>query len=115
MDIKKLNIYKSEFLKKAETLPLEDKYTFYVVYENFLTHVRLLKQLDKSLKEEGSIISKEYVKNRPCLVVHPAISQFNNTSKSLGTTIATLYKILEKAEPQKTNTAKIIEKLKGNN
>ena len=51
--------------------------------------------VEKKIKEDGSLVTKEYVKGRGNVYTHPAISEYNKTSTSANQTVATLIKIFK--------------------
>ena len=50
--------------------------------------------LEKTVKEEGILVTKEYVKGRKNVYSHPAVADFNKTTDSANKTVATLMKII---------------------
>ena len=46
------------------------------------------------MKEDGMLVSKEYVKGRKNLYSNPAVSEYNRTTDSANKTVATLMRIL---------------------
>ena len=56
--------------------------------------MNILTELEKTIKEEGALVTKEYVKNRKNLYTNPAISDYNRTTDSANKTVATLMRIL---------------------
>ena len=56
--------------------------------------LKTLSELEKSLTEDGSMVTKEYVKGRKNLYTNPAIKDYNNTSNCANKTVSTLMKII---------------------
>lgn len=117
--IPKLNLAEMQkleksFLSKAEELEESDKYIFYNLFHTFKTHMEIMEGLQKSILEDGAVIEKEYVKNRPALTANPAITQYNATSKALTTVAGALNKILEKVSTvsEITDEPSILNKLR---
>lgn len=117
--IPKLNLAEMQkleksFLSKAEELEESDKYIFYNLFHTFKTHMEIMEGLQKSILEDGAVIEKEYVKNRPALTANPAITQYNATSKALTTVAGALNKILEKVSTASeiTDEPSILNKLR---
>ena len=46
------------------------------------------------MKEEGMLVSKEYVKGRKNLYSNPAVAEYNRTTDSANKTVATLMRII---------------------
>lgn len=47
------------------------------------------------MKEEGMLVSKEYVKGRKNLYSNPAVAEYNKTTDSANKTVATLMRIIK--------------------
>ena len=54
-----------------------------------------LSELEKKIKEEGTLVTKEYVKGRGNLYCNPAVSEYNRTTDSANKTVSTLIKIIK--------------------
>ena len=50
--------------------------------------------MEKTIKEDGTLVTKEYVKGRKNVYSHPAISDYNRTTDSANKTVSTLMKII---------------------
>ena len=46
------------------------------------------------MKEEGMLVSKEYVKGRKNLYTNPAVGEYNRTTDSANKTVTTLMRII---------------------
>ena len=55
----------------------------------------ILYELEQTLKDEGMLVSKEYVKGRKNLYSNPALKDYNTTTDSANRTVATLMKIIK--------------------
>jgi len=113
LNLEKIKDYEQDFLERAKFLTDDNKFLFLNLYNTFKGQVQILKDLKETIDSDGGIIEKEYVKGRPSITVHPAISQYNNTAKSMNNTITTILKMLDRIEKATTKEASIIEKLKG--
>ena len=85
----------SEILKMAEAHGVKDNFFFANTFKNYLRQLDYLDELDKSLKEDGVKVTKEYVKGRQNVYSHPALSDFNRTNDSANKSVATLIKIIK--------------------
>ena len=56
--------------------------------------LNILTELEKAIKEEGTLVSKEYVKGRKNIYSNPAIQDYNRTTDSANKTVSTLMRIL---------------------
>jgi hypothetical protein len=64
-----------------------------------------LDELEKSMDEDGLLVTKQYVKGRENIYSHPAIGDYNRTSDAANKTVNTLMKIiLSLRRKQKTET-----------
>lgn len=99
----KLFKFSSEYKKNREKLfemvqglSIGDRMLFDELFDVFETHVGICKQLKEEMKNDGVIIEKEYVKGRPTIVAHPAITNYNASSKALNSTASQLSKLFDK-------------------
>ena len=87
-----MNKYKTLEELKEE---LGDKFEEYMYKAN----IELLTKIDRARSilcdADSFIMKKEYVKGRACVVVNPAITEFNRTTDSANKTVQTLIKILK--------------------
>lgn len=75
-----LNAQAKEILKRAEEKGVEHSFLFVTTFKRYQEHIVHLVELEKALKEDGMMVSKEYVKGRKNLYVHPAVSAYNQTA-----------------------------------
>ena len=54
----------------------------------------MLNQFEKTMNEQGMLVTKEYVKGRKNLYSSPAVKDYNSTTDSANRTVATLLKII---------------------
>lgn len=95
MNRKKLEAQAKEILKIAEEQGVEQNYFFYTTFQRYLVQLKILEDLEKTINEEGTLVTKEYVKGRGNLYTNPAITEYNKTSTSANQTVATLIKIIK--------------------
>lgn len=99
LDIKKLEEQEKNILLKAEENGLECDYLFTTAFARYKRQVRTLIALDKSIQDAidsgETLVTKEYVKGRGNVMIHPAIAQFDKTTDSANKTVATLLKIFK--------------------
>ena len=81
-------------LEEAEKKGLTDNYNFMTTFDRYCKQVELITKLSKVIEEDGELVTKEYVKGRENVYIHPAIKELNNTSNSANNTVSTLLKIL---------------------
>ena len=56
--------------------------------------INILNDLERSIKSDGTLVTKEYVKGRQNVYTHPAITEYNKTSTAANQTVQTLMKII---------------------
>ena len=82
-------------LKMAEDAGLASNLFFATTFERYKVQLRILKDLEKALDENGTLVTKEYVKGRGNLYSNPAIQDYNRTTDSANKTVSTLLRILK--------------------
>ena len=87
---------RKKLFELVEGLSIGDRMLFDELFDVFETHVGICKQLKNEMKNDGVIIEKEYVKGRPTIVAHPAITNYNASSKALNSTVSQLSKLFDK-------------------
>ena len=90
-----LNKQASEILRIAEESGAQSNIFFVTTFKRYQVQLNILNSLEKSLKDEGMTVTKEYVKGRKNLYSNPAISDYNRTTDSANKTVATLMRILK--------------------
>lgn len=95
MSKKKLEQQAKEILQIAEEHGVEQNFFFITTFNRYLVQINILEELETKIKEEGTLVTKEYVKGRGNLYTNPAISEYNKTSTSANQTVATLIKIIK--------------------
>ena len=90
-----LNQQAKEIIKIAEKYGVEQNFLFLTTFKRYQVQLNILNELEKKINEDGSLVTKEYVKGRGNLYTHPAIGEYNKTSTSANQTVATLIKIIK--------------------
>lgn len=84
-----------EVLRIAQEHGVEQNFFFITTFKRYQVQINLLNELEKKINEDGSIVTKEYVKGRENVYMHPAINEYNKTCTSANQTVATLIKIIK--------------------
>lgn len=84
-----------EILRIAEESGVQSNYFFITTFKRYQMQLVILYELEKTLKDEGMLVSKEYVKGRKNLYSNPALKDYNTTTDSANRTVATLMKIIK--------------------
>lgn len=91
-----LNDQAQEILRIAAEHGVEQNFFFITTFKRYQVQIQLLADLEKTIKAEGPLVSKEYVKGRKNVYTHPAIAEYNKTSTAANQTVQTLMKIVMK-------------------
>ena len=92
---------KQNLLVEAEKKGLTENYNFMTTFERYCKQCEIIEKLSVVTEMEGELVTKEYVKGRENVYIHPAIKELNNTSTAANNTVGTLLKILD--------TVKVVE------
>ena len=84
-----------EVLRIAQEHGVEQNFLFITTFERYQMQLQILNDLKIKIEEDGSLVTKEYVKGRENVYTHPAISEYNKTCTSANQTVATLIKIIK--------------------
>lgn len=90
-----LNQQAQEIMRIAEESGVQSNFFFLTTFKRYQVQLNILNELEKTIKDEGMLVSKEYVKNRKNLYSNPAVAEYNKTTDSANKTVATLMKILK--------------------
>ena len=95
---KKLNLNEQaeEILQKAEAFGVDKNFFFITTFRRYMVQLKILNELEASIKNDGVLVTKEYVKGRKNVYSHPAIQDFNRTTDSANKTVSTLMKIISR-------------------
>lgn len=83
-----------EILKIAEESGVQSNFFFITTFERYQVQLNILTELEKAMKNDGMLVTKEYVKGRKNLYSSPAVAEYNKTTDSANKTVACLMKIL---------------------
>lgn len=83
-----------EILRIAEQHGVEQNFFFITTFKRYQVQIGILNDLEKSINDSGTLVTKEYVKGRGNLYTHPAIRDYNRTTDSANKTVSTLMKII---------------------
>ena len=94
---KKINLQKQaeEIIRIAEESGAQSNFFFVTTFKRYQVQLNILAELEKTMKEEGMLVKKEYVKGRQNPYTSPAVTEYNKTTDSANKTVASLMKILK--------------------
>lgn len=85
----------TEIIRIAEESGVQSNFFFLTTFKRYQVQLNILTELEKTMKDEGMLVSKEYVKGRKNLYSNPAVAEYNKTTDSANKTVSTLMKILK--------------------
>lgn len=95
MEKKSLDEQAVEILKIAEETGVQTNFFFVTTFKRYQVQLSNLSELEKAIKETGTLVTKEYVKGRANIYVNPAVTEYNRTTDSANRTVTTLMKIIK--------------------
>lgn len=114
--MKDLNEQAKEILRMAEKHGVESNFFFITTFKRYQVQIKMLNELEKKINEEGTLVTKEYVKGRKNIYTHPAVSEYNKTTDSANRTVTALIKImttLRDKDDEDDNEDELLRVLKG--
>lgn len=84
-----------EILTTAEKKGVSTNFFFVTTFKRYQVQMQMMQELEKTIREAGPIVSKEYVKGRQNYYTNPAITEYNKTATAANNTVMTLLKIIE--------------------
>lgn len=84
-----------EILRIAEETGVQTNFFFVTTFKRYQVQLSNLSELEKAIKEMGTLVTKEYVKGRANIYVNPAVTEYNKTTDSANRTVTTLMKIIK--------------------
>lgn len=84
-----------EILRMAEDTGVQTNFFFVTTFKRYQVQLSNLSELEKAIKETGTLVTKEYVKGRANIYVNPAVTEYNKTTDSANRTVTTLMKIIK--------------------
>lgn len=95
MEKKSLDEQAIEILRIAEETGVQTNFFFVTTFKRYQVQLSNLAELEKAIKETGTLVTKEYVKGRANIYVNPAVTEYNKTTDSANRTVTTLMKIIK--------------------
>lgn len=83
-------------LEEATKIGLDKDSSFLTSYHLLEVQIEMLDALEKSFREDGATTTKEYVKGRENIYVHPAVDKYTKTSDSAFNKILKLRDMMQK-------------------
>lgn len=83
-----------EILRIAEESGVQSNFFFLTTFKRYQVQLNILNDLEKAIKDEGTLVSKEYVKGRKNLYSNPAVTEYNRTTDSANKTVQVLMRVI---------------------
>lgn len=90
-----LNKQAQEIIKLAEESGVESNFFFITTFNRYRVQLEMLQRLEKMIKSDEILVTKEYIKGRKNVYCNPVIKDYNSTTDSANKTVNTLMKILK--------------------
>lgn len=90
-----LNQQAKEIIEIAQESGVQSNFFFVTTFQRYQVQLNILSDLQQTMKEEGMLVKKEYVKGRKNLYSNPAVAEYNKTTDSANKTVTTLMKIIK--------------------
>ena len=90
-----INEQAQEIMKIAEESGVQSNFFFITTFKRYQVQLTMLNELERKMKDDGMLVTKEYVKGRKNLYSNPALREYNSTTDCANRTVATLMKILK--------------------
>lgn len=91
-------------LEEAKNCGLDTDASFMTSYHLLEVQIDMLDSLEKTFKEDGTTITKEYVKGRGNVYIHPAVDKYTKISDSAFNKILKLKEMLDKKNPNEEDS-----------
>ncbi len=89
-----LNEQARQILEKASAKGVEHSFMFITAFSRYNELIKHLTELQKAIAEEGTLVTKEYVKGRKNLYVNPAVNAYNATAAAADRTAQLLLRCI---------------------
>ena len=99
----------NEILERAEEKGLNTNFFFRTTFKRYQVQMNILADLERHIKEEGSTVTKEYVKGRGNIYVNPSIVSYNKTATAANGTVSTLINILKAFSDETGSKSKLMQ------
>ena len=83
-----------EILRIASEKGVEHSFMFKTTFNRYVEQIQHLSELQKIIKENGMIVTKEYVKGRENIYMNPAINAYNATCAGADRTAQVIFRCI---------------------
>lgn len=89
-----MNEQAQAILEKARAKGIEHTFMFTTTFQRYVELISHMAELQKAIKSDGCLVTKEYVKGRQNVYVHPAINAYNATAAQANNTANILMRFI---------------------
>lgn len=79
----------------ANKAGVDKNFFFLTTFERYLTLLKILEELKESVENDGTMVTKEYVKGRKNIYTNPALKEYTNTTTIANRTVECLMRIVK--------------------
>ena len=98
-----------EILRRATEKGVSSNFFFVTTFKRYQVQLKILAQLESSIREHGATVEKTYVKGRANLATNPAITEYNKTCTAANSTVSTLIQIIDKLSESKVKESGLMK------
>lgn len=102
-----------QILQRAEKKGVTSNFFFVTTFKRYQVQLVIMQNLEKEILASGMTVTKEYVKGRQNVYVHPAVKEYNQTAGAANNTVLTLLKIVEGFEDESNGGSKLERFMRG--
>ena len=95
MEKKNLVEQAEKIIEIAEASGVQSNFLFVTTFRRYQVQLKMLTDLEKAIKDEGMLVTKEYVKGRKNLYTSPAVREYTRVTDSANKTVASLIRIIK--------------------
>lgn len=92
---KELSEQAQQILAIAEKRGVQNNFFFRTTFERYLTQLKILDELRKSIEKDGVTTEKSYIKGEKNAYANPCVKEYSNTANAANATVKTLIKITD--------------------
>lgn len=97
----------------ANEAGVEKNFFFVTTFDRYLTQLKILTELKESIENDGTVVTKEYVKGRENIYTNPALKEYNNTTTVANRTVECLMRIIKGFNSGTKETDKLMDIING--
>ena len=102
----------NEILRIAQKFGVEQNFLFLTTFKRYQVQLTILNELEQKIKEDGTLVTKEYVKGRENVYSNPLVKDLPRHLDSANRTLQTMLEIITKLgrKQEKESALAVFEK-----